>query len=216
LGTVLPAIVLAMAFAVLLNQKLRGQTAFRVSLFYANMVPTAAAAMIWVVIFTPGYGLLNYYLIRLGGHGVEWLNDASYAMWALILVGVWKHVGYYMLLFLAGLQAISPELYEAAITEGANWWQRFRYVTLPLLTPTSFFVGIVAVIDSFQSVDQVYIMTKGGPYDSTNVLVYYIYQNAFQYADMGYGATLSVFLFVILLAFTVIYNRALSSRVTYE
>lgn len=216
LGTVVPSIVLGLFLAILLNQRIRGVSILRPAFFYPTLIPTAAAAMIWVVLFTPGYGLVNYYLRALGGRAIEWLNDASWAMWALIIVGVWKHVGQYMLIFLAGLQAIPVELYEAAITEGATWRQSLTRITLPLLGPMTFFVGIIAVIDSFQSVDQVYIMTKGGPYDSTNVLLYYIYQHAFQYADFGYGSTLSTFLLLLLLLFTVVYIRALSWRVTYQ
>jgi ABC-type sugar transport system permease subunit len=215
-GTVVPSIALGLFLAILLNQRIRGVSVLRPAFFYPTLIPTAAAAMIWVVLFTPGYGLVNYYLRALGGRGVEWLNDGSWAMWALIIVGVWKHVGQYMLIFLAGLQAIPTELYEAAITEGATWRQSLTRITLPLLGPMTFFVGIIAVIDSFQSVDQVYIMTKGGPYDSTNVLLYYIYQHAFQYADFGYGSTLSTFLLLLLLLFTVVYIRALSWRVTYQ
>ncbi len=215
-GTVIPSVTLGLFLAILLNQRIRGITILRPAFFYPTLIPTAAAAMVWVVLFTPGYGLINYYLRLLGCRGIEWLNDASWAMWALIVVGIWKHVGQYMLIFLAGLQAIPTEFYEAAITEGATWRQSLTRITLPLLGPMTFFVGIIAVIDSFQAVDQVYIMTKGGPYESTNVLLYYIYQHAFQYADFGYGAALSTVLLLMLLAFTVVYIRALSWRVTYQ
>ncbi len=215
-GTVLPSIALGLLLALLLNRRIRGVSILRPAFFYPTLIPTAAAAMIWVVLFAPGYGLVNYYLRAFGGRGVEWLNDASWAMWALIVVGVWKHAGQYMLIFLAGLQAIPTELYEAAVTEGATWRQTLIRITLPLLGPMTFFVGIIAVIDSFQAVDQVYIMTKGGPYDSTNVMLYYIYQHTFQYADFGYGATLSTFLLVVLLVFTIVYIRARAWRVTYQ
>lgn len=214
-GTAVPSVILALVLAVLLNQQLRGLSAMRAALFYPTMIPTAAGAMIWIVIFTPGYGLLNHYIKLFGGQGAEWLNDARYALWALMIVGIWKHVGNYMLLFLAGLQAIPGELHEAASLDGANWWQRFWHVTRPLLGPSSFFVGIVAILDSFRSVDQVYVMTSGGPYDSTNMIVYYIYKNAFQFADIGYGSALSAFLFAVLMVLTVFYIRILSRRVTY-
>lgn len=214
-GTAIPSVALSLFFAVFLNERLKGLWALRAALYYPTMIPTAAASMIWMVIFTPGYGVLNYYIQRLGGHGVEWLNDAHYALWSLIIVGVWKHLGSYMLIFLAGLQSIPVDLHEAANLDGANWSQRFWHVTRPLLGPSTFFVGIIAVLDSFRSVDEVYIMTAGGPYDSTNMIVYYIYKNAFQFADIGYGSALSTVLFAVLAIITVFYIRVLSRRVIY-
>jgi len=137
-------------------------------------------------------------------------------MLSIILVSVWKFAGYYMLLFLSGLQSIDESLYEAAVLEGANAWQKFRKITLPLLSPTTFFVTLMAIINSFQSVDQVYVMTRGGPYNTTNVLLYYIYQNGFVYWDTGIASSASVVLFSILLVFTFIYYFGLQHFVHYE
>ena len=162
MGTVPLTLALALALALLINQRIRGLTVYRALLFYPTMVPMAAAAMIWLWILTPNYGLLNYYGKWLGLPDIHWLGHSRLALWALVLVGVWKRVGYYMVIYLAGLQVIPEHLYEASIIEGATAWSRFWWVTFPLLSPTTFFVAIMAVIDSFQAIDQVYLMTGGG------------------------------------------------------
>jgi ABC-type sugar transport system permease subunit len=215
IGTVIPSVSLALFLAVFANEKIRGLSIFRSAIFYPTIIPMAAAAMVWVWIYADGYGLINYYIRQLGMQSVPWINSLEWALPALMVVGIWKYVGYYMIIFLAGLQLIAFELYEAATIEGANPWTKFWRITFPLISPTTFFVVIIAIINSFQSIDQVYIMTQGGPANATNVIVYYIYENAFLYADFGYGFTLSSVLFVILLLFTIIYFLALSRRVHY-
>jgi ABC-type sugar transport system permease subunit len=172
--------------------------------------------MIWLFIFTPGYGLLNYHLQKLGLPNIEWLGDSRYALKALIIVGVWKYMGYYMLLLMAGLQNIPLELYEAGTLEGAIGWKKFRWITLPLLAPSLFFVFIMAIINSFQAVDQIYLMTRGGPANSTNMLVYYIYQNGFRFWDMGYASTLTSVLFGILLLITILSFGIINRRIHYS
>jgi sn-glycerol 3-phosphate transport system permease protein len=214
-GTVPLTLALAMALALLINQRIRVLAVYRALLFYPTMVPMAAAAMIWLWILTPNYGLLNYYGKWLGLPDIHWLGHSRLALWALVLVGVWKRVGYYMVIYLAGLQVIPEHLYEAAIIEGANPWNRFWRVTFPLLSPTTFFVAIMAVIDSFQAIDQVYLMTGGGPGNATNLFIFYIYQNAFRFFDFGYGSAVSAILFLILLALTVLAFRTLHRRVHY-
>lgn len=216
LGTVLPSVTLAMFLGILANEKIRGLSFFRSAMFYPTIIPMAAAAMVWVWIYSGGYGLINYYFKQIGLPNIDWLNNLTWSLPALMLVGIWKYTGYYMVIFLSGLQSIDPELYEAATIEGANPWTKFRSITLPLLSPTTFFVVIIAIINSFQAIDQVYVMTSGGPSNATNMLVFYIYQNAFMFADFGYGYTLSSVLFVILLAFTLIYFLALSRRIHYQ
>lgn len=218
LGTVLPSVSLGLLFAVLFNNKrLRAKGFFRFSLFYPYLIPMATASMIWLWMFNPGYGIINLFLKKLSlPHNIEWVNDSRYALLAVIIVAIWKYIGFYMIIFLAGLQGIDEELYEAAIIEGANSLQKFRYITFPLLTPTTFFVTIIAVINSFQAIDQVFVMTYGGPYNSTNVLLFYIYENAFMYWNLGYASTVSFFLLVILLVATVIYFRYSGLWVHYE
>ncbi|MBA7555911.1 sn-glycerol-3-phosphate transport system permease protein UgpA [subsurface metagenome] len=177
----------------------------------------AAASMIWLWLFNPSYGIINILIGKLGfpAH-IDWVNDGNYSLLAIIIVAIWKYIGYYTIIFLAGLQSIDNEYYEAAAIEGTTSCQKFRYITFPLLTPTTFFVVILSIINSFQSVDQVYVMTHGGPYDSSNVLLYYIYENAFTYGDLGYGSTLSFFLLLTLLLGTVFYFLGLNKWVSYE
>lgn len=215
LGTVPLTLGLALGLALLINQRIRGLAVYRALLFYPTVIPMAAAAMIWLWILTPNYGLLNYYGRWVGLPDIHWLGHNRLALWALVLVGVWKRVGYYMVIYLAGLQLIPDHLYEAAILEGAGPWQRFRRVTFPLLSPTTFFVAVMVVIDSFQAIDQVYLMTSGGPGNSTNLFIFYIYQNAFRFFDMGYASAISAILFLILLGLTVLAFRLLHRRVHY-
>jgi ABC-type sugar transport system permease subunit len=215
LGTVPLTLGLALALALLINQRIRGLAVYRALLFYPTVIPMAAAAMIWLWILTPNYGLLNYYGRGVGLPDIHWLGHNRLALWALVLVGVWKRVGYYMVIYLAGLQLIPEHLYEAAILEGAGPWQRFRRVTFPLLSPTTFFVAVMVVIDSFQAIDQVYLMTSGGPGNSTNLFIFYIYQHAFRYFDLGYASAVSAVLFLILLGLTVLAFRLLHRRVHY-
>jgi len=217
-GTVLVSVSLGLLFAVLLYVKtLKVKSFFRFSLFYPYVLPMAAASMIWLWMLNPSYGVMNLLLGKIGfpAH-IDWVNESGYALLAVIIVAIWKYIGYYTIIFLAGLQGIDYEFYEAATIEGANFWSKFRFVTFPLLTPTTFFVVIISIINSFQSVDQVYVMTQGGPYDSSNVLLYYIYQNAFMYGDLGYGSTISFFLLIILLTSTVLYFLGLNRWVYYE
>jgi sn-glycerol 3-phosphate transport system permease protein len=214
-GTVPITLGLALALALLINQKIRGLAVYRALLFYPTMIPMAAAAMIWLWILTPNYGLLNYYGKWVGLPDIHWLGHRQLALWALVLVGVWKRVGYYMVIYLAGLQVIPEYLHEAAIIEGASPWQRFWWVTFPLLSPTTFFVGVMVVIDAFQAIDQVYLMTSGGPGNATNLFIFYIYQNAFRFFDMGYASVVSATLFLILLGLTVLAFRTLHRKVHY-
>ncbi len=215
LGTIPISLALALGLALLINQKIRGLAIYRAALFYPTIIPMAAAAMIWLWILTPSYGLVNFYGKALGLPDVHWLGHSRFALAALILVGIWKRLGYYMVIFLAGLQVIPEHLYEAAILEGASPWQRFWRITLPLLSPTTFFVAIMAVIDSFQAIDQVYLMTAGGPGNATNLFIFYIYQHAFRFFDFGYASAVSGILFLILLGLTVLAFRMLHRRVYY-
>ncbi len=217
IGSTLPAVALGLLFAILLNRRLRFRGFYRFSLFYPTMIPIAAASMVWIFLFSQSYGLLNKILGIFGlPSNIDWLNTDPHAMIAIILVSIWKFAGYYMLLFLAGLQSIDESLYEAAVIEGANVWHKFRKITLPLLSPTTFFITLVAIINSFQSVDQIYVMTRGGPYNTTNVLLYYIYQNGFVYWDTGVASSASVVLFGILLVLTFVYYFGLQHFVHYE
>ena len=161
--------------------------------------------MAWI--YNPDYGLLNYFLSLFGIKGPKWLLDANTSLISLAIVGIWKRAGYDMIIFLSGLQGISNSYYEASMLDGANKWQQFRYITLPMLKPTTFFVFVMAVISSFQVFDQVMLMTKGGPGRSSSVLVHYLYQNAFQYFKLGYACAIAYLLFFIVMGVTVVNMR---------
>lgn len=182
---------LGLFLAVQVNKKIKAGGVFKVALFYPMMIPGAAAALIWLWMYMPTYGVLDYMLGGIGLHGFPWLNSTKTALWCIVAVGIWKHVGYYMILFLAGLTNIPNELNDAARVEGAGSWIRFWRITFPLLSSYTFFIFIINIVDSLQSIDLVYIMTQGRPADSTNLIVYYIYQQAFRYWNMGVGSTLT-------------------------
>jgi multiple sugar transport system permease protein len=190
--------------AVLMNRKMRGTIIFRTLYFLPQITLTVAAAVIWSWLYHPELGLFNYLLGLVGIDGPSWLQSTAWAMPALIIMGNWQSIGFAMLVLLAGLQGIPEELYEAAEIDGAHGGQRLRYITLPMLTPTIFFVVVTSLIGAFQGFDQFYIMTNGGPAKATTTLVLYIYQNGFTFFKMGYGATLAFILFLSILLVTLI------------
>jgi multiple sugar transport system permease protein len=208
--------VTGLSVALLLNQKLVGRTFFRGAFFLPVISAWVAVALMWTWIFNPKFGIVNYLLGLVGIAGPGWLYDPNWAMPAIILTSVWKDTGFIMVLFLASLQGIPQEYYEAASLDGANPWAKLRYITLPLLSPTIFFAMIISLINSFQVFDQVWIMTKGGPAGSTSVLVEQIVNNSFRYGRMGYAATLSWVLFLIVFAVTIFQTRVQKNWVNYE
>ena len=199
-GTVIPSLVLALAFALALNRSNRLNTVLRSVLFLPVLIPMVAAASIFLFIFLPGVGLIDHYLAKLGIAGANWIGDPDIALISIMGLTVWKNAGYYMLFFLAGLQAIPAESYEAAVLDGANAWQRLRYVTLPYLKPTMAFVAVIALINVVTQVDHIFVLTKGGPSDSTNVLLFYIYQQAVESYDIGKAAAATVVSLIMLLS----------------
>lgn len=216
-ATIIPSITLGLILALLLNKAIRGRGLFRFALFYPTMIPVSAASMVWIFLFAQHYGIINrvFNIIGLPSR-VDWLHSIPYAMISIIIVSIWKSVGYNMLLFLAGLQSVEDSYYEAAYLEGANSWQRFISITFPLLTPMTFFIVLTSIIGSFQGMDAIYTMTNGGPYNSTNMILYFIYQHGFRYWNTGYASTASSILFIILLFLTMIYFKGLQRYVTYE
>ena len=213
--TVSLTLALGLFLAILVNRKLLGNAIYKAAFFYPNIIPMAAAAMVWLYIFLPGYGILDYMLSKIGLPNIEWVTSRPYAMWALIVVAIWKNAGYYMVIFLAGLQQIPNDLYEAATIDGASSWKKFTAITWPLLSPTTFFVSVIALINSFQAVDQIYLMTRGGPGNATNMFVYYIYQVAFCYWDLGYASALTVILLFLLLLWVSLFFIVLERKVFY-
>jgi len=209
-------LITGLSVALLMNQKLIGRTFFRGAFFIPVISAWVAVALMWSWIFNPKYGIINYLLGLIGIVGPNWLYDPNWAMPAIILTSVWKDTGFIMVLFLSSLQNIPQEYYEAAALDGADGWAKFRYITLPLLSPTVFFTLIISLINSFQVFDQVWIMTEGGPAGSTSVLVEQIINNSFRYGRMGYAATLSWVLFLIVFVVTVFQTRMQKNWVTYE
>jgi multiple sugar transport system permease protein/alpha-1,4-digalacturonate transport system permease protein len=194
----------ALALALLLNRRLRGVAFFRTVAFFPYITSIVAIAQVWNMLFSPGYGPINEILRAVGvDHPPGWTTSADWSMPAVIIVGTWREMGYYMLLFLAGLQTIPAQLHEAATVDGANAWQRFRAVTLPGLRPTTFFVTVMLTIGSFKVFDLILVMTNGGPGQSTLVLSQYIYQKGFTENQFGYASAISVVLFAVCLFVTV-------------
>ena len=204
-------IVVALATASLLNASQRAVRIFR-TLFYVPVVSsTVATATIWYWMLNPDRGLLNVALGWVGVDGPAWLYDSRWAMTAIVLMSVWAGFGINMLIYLGGLQGIPRDLYEAARLDGANGWQTFRYVTLPSLSRTTFLVSTLLIIGAFQVFDQAYVLTKGGPGNSTVTVVYYIYDQGFGNLDMGYASALSFVLFAVIAVFSVV-NVRISRR----
>lgn len=194
-----------LGLALLINGRLRARSFFRSVYFAPFVFSLASIGLIWTWLFSPDFGLVNLVLGWLHLPQPDWLSDSHWAMPALIIASVWRNAGYYMVIYLAGLQAIPRELYEAAAVDGAGPWAQFRAVTWPALTPTTFFVGILAVILGFQVFDLSFVMTQGGPDGSTTTLVFYAYTSAFQDGKLGYASAVSVALLAVMVLFTLIY-----------
>jgi multiple sugar transport system permease protein len=206
----------SLALALVANTSLRGITFFRTAYFLPVVSSMIAVALVWSWIFNPEYGLLNHLLqVLFGVKGPAWLESTSWALPAMAIVTVWKGLGYSMVIFLAGLQNIPRDLYHAATIDGAGVWKRFRHITLPMLSPTTFFVLVITLINSFQVFEQTYVLTKGGPANSTLTMSYYIYQNAFQFFQMGKAAALSYVLFAVIFGVTLMQFRIQKRWVFY-
>lgn len=196
---------ISLGAAMLLNSRLvKLKALFRLAYFIPVVTTLVAVAIIWRFIYHPRFGLLNYFIGLFGIHPIDWLGDPNWAMPAIIIMAVWKNFGYNMIIFIAGLQNIPEYLYEAAIVEGANSWQKFKNITLPMLAPTTLFVSIITMIGFFQLFAEPYIMTQGGPLNRTLSIVQYMYQEGFRWWNMGYSAAIAFVLFFIIFVGTVI------------
>lgn len=200
-------LVLGLGLALALNAPLRGIGLIRTAFFLPVVSSWVAVALLWSWLFNPRYGLVNYLLGLAGLPQPGWLFDPQWAMPAIVLTSVWKDLGFVVVLFLAGLQAIPQEYYEAASLDGAGRWASLRSITLPLLAPTTFFVTIISLINSFQVFDQVWVMTQGGPAAATTVLVERVVRHAFSYGEMGYAATISWAIFALVFIVTLVQLR---------
>jgi multiple sugar transport system permease protein len=209
--------ILALILALILNAGLRGVPIFRAMYFLPVITATVVVALIWRWFYNPDFGILNYVLYRLGMDSPpNWLASRDWAMPSVIILSVWKQVGYNMVIFLAGLQAIPSSLYDAASIDGAGRWQRFRDITLPLLTPTTFFVVVVSIIGSLQVFDAVLVLTDGGPANATRTMVYHIWEEAFVFLEMGYAAAVAWVLFFLVFMVTLVQWKLQARWVHYE
>ena len=200
LSTSILGVIIPLILAAILNSKIRGSEFYKTAYFLPFITPMVVVGIVWAWIFDPNIWFLNQVL----NIHINWLYDSKFAMPALIIVSVWKLIGYNMIIFLSAFSSVSQSLFEAAKIDGANAYQTFKNVTIPLLSPTIFFVVIITAISSFQVFDLIYLMTQGGPFDSTNVLVYSIYKNAFEYFNIGKASAIAYVLFVIILVLTLI------------
>ncbi|MFK4806793.1 carbohydrate ABC transporter permease [Microbacterium sp. ZW CA_36] len=208
-------ILVSLGLALLLNNKLRGVAFFRTAAFFPYITSIVAIAVVWNLLFSPEYGPINEFLRFIGIQNPPgWLTSPEWAMPAVVIVGTWRDMGYYMILFLAGLQTVPRELHEAARVDGANVWQRFVNVTLPCLRPTMFFVTVMLTINSFKIFDLILVMTDGGPGQSTLVMSQFIYRKGFEESQFGYASAASVALFFMCIIVTIVqflWNKKRSS-----
>lgn len=211
ISTSVLGVIIPLVLACILNSKIRGSEFYKTAYFLPFITPMIVIGVVWEWIFDPNIGLLNHILHL----HINWLYDTHFAMPALIIVSVWKLIGYNMVIFLSSLSGISQSMFEAAKIDGASPFQTFKNVTIPLLSPSIFFVVIITAISSFQVFDLIYLMTQGGPLDSTNVLVYAIYKNAFEYFNVGKASAIAYVLFFIILVLTLV-QWSLRKKLVYN
>lgn len=214
-GVVLLSMAFGLVLALLLNNSTKLAALFRACIFTSYIVSWVAVSLLWIWLLDPQYGLVSYLFRLLGLPAVNWLGDHRIALWSLVVVTVWKVVGYAMVVFLAGLQSISQEYYEAAALDGANAWQQFCAITWPLLAPTTVFLLITLTIASFQGFDVVQIMTQGGPVHSTTIYVYYVYEQAFNYFKLGKASAAVTIFFHLILFLTLCQYIYLQRKASY-
>lgn len=210
-------LVVSLGLALWLSSRIHFKGLFRWVFFLPVVSPMVANAVVWRLLLTPNEGLFaSISMILFGNPGPNWLGDTNWAMPAVIMMSIWQGFGYNMIIFVAGIGSIPQQVYEAAAIDGANWWQRTFRITLPLLTPSIFFAVIMTIISSLQTFAQPFILTSGGPGNSTTTLVYYLYQRGFQGYEMGYASTIAWSLFAIILVVTFIQYRGQDRWVNYQ
>ena len=216
-GTIPAGIILSFLIAYGLSKKIKGLSIFRTVYFLPVVTSVNAVGMIWLWIYHPDAGILNWFLGLFGISAQKWLLDPVLAMPAVMLMSIWKSLGYNIIIFLVGILSIPGEYYEAAEIDGASGFAAFRYVTVPLVMPSVFFVTLVSLIGAFQTFTQVYMLTpEGGPLKSTMVLVYYLYQNAFVFFKIGYASAISFVIFAVIFTLTLLQNKYWGEKIHYE
>ena len=208
IGSLLPTMILGFVTALLVNSSIIKAKLARTLLFTPHVLSMVAISMVWLLIYDSAYGYLNIILRFFGLSGIKWLQNPDIALFSIILMSIWKGLGYNMILNLAGLQSISDSYYEVAMLEGANFFQKVRYVTLPMMSSTTFFLFVTGLISCFNVFEQVNIMTSGGPADSTTTIVHQIYTNGFAFYKMGYASAESVILLLIVISVTLLNMKA--------
>ena len=204
LGVVPILVVAPLGLAIIVNQKLKGINWFRTAFYTPVVISMVVAGIAWKALYTQN-GLINQFLKQIGfSNGIGWLTNPNLALWSVMLVTIWKGLGYYMVIYLAGLQSISPELYEAAAIDGSDSWQKHLDITLPLMRPYLFLVGIISAISATKVFEEIYIMTQGGPRNSSKTIVYYLYERAFQDLNISYACTIGLVLFLGILGLSII------------
>ncbi|MFP4618629.1 MAG: carbohydrate ABC transporter permease [Spirochaetaceae bacterium] len=216
IGTIFPTMALALFLAILINETEKFGTTYKLSIFYPLLVPYAAAAMVWVFMYDSSIGPINIVIKALGFEKIGWLGDSRYSLLSIIIMSIWKNLGYFMLIYLAGLQNISRSFYESATVEGASWFQKHWNITIPLIGPSTLFVFIVSIIQSFKVFTQVYLMTQGGPGYSSSVLIYRTYEYGFNFWQLGKASALTSVMIIILLFLVLIVFGVFGRKITYK
>ncbi|WP_339226096.1 sugar ABC transporter permease [Oceanobacillus sp. FSL K6-2867] len=214
--TVLFSISISLLMSIWLNKQGWMYSFVQGAVFSPHIISLVSIAMLWMWIMDADYGLLNWILSLVGLEKVPWLTDPKTALPSLIIIAVWKNIGYFTLIIIAGLQSIPKHLYEAAALDRTPSWRRFAKITFPMLSPSLFFLTIIGILDSIKVFETISIITKGGPLNSTNTLVYYIYENGFIFFKIGYASAAGVILLVILSILTLLYFKVLSKKVHYQ
>ena len=204
IGVVPNLVIVPLGLAIIVNRKLRGINWFRTAFYTPVVISMVVAGIAWKALYTQN-GLINQFLKQFGlSEGIPWLTDPTSAIWSVMLVTIWKGLGYYMVIYLAGLQSISPELYEAAAIDGSDRWQKHLDITIPLMRPYLFLVAVISAISATKVFEEIFIMTQGGPRNSSKTVVYYLYERAFQDLDISYACTIGLVLFLGILGLSII------------
>ncbi|MBP1969257.1 multiple sugar transport system permease protein [Virgibacillus natechei] len=203
--TVPITMIIALVFAVLIDRNVYLKSYFKIAFFIPYVSSVVAVAVVWQVLFNPAQGPINQTLISLGiENPPTWLSDPNFALISIMVIHIWISIGFNLIIYIAGLQSISKELYESADLDGANAWQKFRNITIPMVSPTTLFLLITGIISTFKVFDIISVLTQGGPVDSTNVLVWLLYETAFEELDIGYSSAIALVLFIVVFIITII------------
>ncbi|WP_373479074.1 carbohydrate ABC transporter permease [Geminocystis sp.] len=212
MGVVPPLVILSLFLAILVNQKFKAINWFRTAYYTPVVISMVVAGLAWRAIYLSN-GILNQFFFSLGfKQGIPWLTSADWAIWSLMIVTIWKGLGYYMVIYLAGLQGISPELYEAAAIDGSDGWKKHLDITIPLMKPYIFLVAVISALSATKVFEEIYLLTQGGPQNATKTVVFYLYEKAFKELDISYASTMGLVLFVFILILSIA-NLSLSRKV---